>query len=223
MPGEVKPYGFGSFDSQGAVFAVLNPGQSVGEIEMPLLSRVQPQLASGRILFRDAGFEPVLSGNKITLGPGQMAAVGFGRYADTKYDLGIQEDVRIPRSIRPVAAQFQPAENNAVIATIPPPAEGDLRIILQQRGKDGHLLRSWPGGPPDGVPVGKVLVLQATQGGRSIPIEINYDKMIWSGLSWAVGEIRHDAMRAGEPITIRCSSTEKNSVALDCKLFAVQY
>jgi len=109
------------------------------------------------------------------------------------------------------------------MATTAPVEKGDLRIILQQRGKDGHLLRSWPGGPPDGVPVGKVLVLQATQGGRSIPIEINYDKMIWSGLSWAVGEIRHYAMHAGEPITIRCSSTEKNSLALDCKLFAVQY
>jgi hypothetical protein len=223
MPGEVKPYGFGSFDSQGAVFAVLNPGQSVEEIEMPLLSRVQLQLASGRILFRDAGFESVLSGNKITLGPGQMAAVGFGRYADAKYDLGIQEDVRIPLSIRAVAAQFQPAESNAVIATTAPPEEGDLRIILQQRGKDGRLLRSWPGGPPDGIPVGKVLVLQATQGGKSIPIEINYDKMIWSGLSWAVGEIRCDTMHAGEPITIRCSSTEKGPVDLDCRLFAVKY
>lgn len=190
---------------------------------MPLLSRVQLQLASGRILFRDAGFESVLSGNKITLGPGQMAAVGFGRYADAKYDLGIQEDVRIPLSIRAVAAQFQPAESNAVIATTAPPEEGDLRIILQQRGKDGRLLRSWPGGPPDGIPVGKVLVLQATQGGKSIPIEINYDKMIWSGLSWAVGEIRCDTMHAGEPITIRCSSTEKGPVDLDCRLFAVKY
>ena len=223
MPGEVKPYGFGSFDTQGAVFTVMNPGQTVEEIEMPLLSRVQPQLTSGRILFQDAGFKPVVSGNKIKLGPGQMAAVGFGRYADAKYDLGIQEDVRIPLSIHPVAAPFHPAENNAVIATIPPPEEGDLRIILQQRGEDGRMMRSWPGGPPDGIPVGKVLVLQATQGGKTIPIHINYDKMIWSGLSWAVGEIPHNAMRAGEPITIRCSSTEKKPVTLDCKLFAVQY
>jgi hypothetical protein len=223
MPGDVKPYGFGSFDTQGAVYTIMNPTQTVEEIEIPLLSRVQPQITSGRILFRDAGFTPILTGDNIKLGPGQMAAVGFGRYADAKYDLGIQEDVRIPMSIRSVAAQFQPAESNAVVATTVPPKEGDLRIILEQRGKDGHLTRSWPGGPPDGIPVGKVLVLQATQGKRSIPIEINYDKMIWSGLSWAVGEIRHDAMHRGEPITIRCSSTEKGPVALDCTLFAVQY
>jgi hypothetical protein len=223
IPGEVKPYGFGSFDTQGAVYTIMNPAQTVKEIEIPLLSRVQPQITSGRILFRDAGFTPILTGDNIKLGPGQMAAVGFGRYADAKYDLGIQEDVRIPLNIRPVAAQFRPAESNAIAATIAPLKEGDLRIILQQRAKDGRLLRSWPGGPPDGIPVGKILVLQATQGGKIVPIEINYDKMIWSGLSWAVGEIRHDAMHMGEPITIRCSSTEKGPVALDCKLFAVQY
>jgi hypothetical protein len=223
IPGEVKPYGFGSVDAQGTMYTVVNPAQTVEEIEMPLLSRVQPPITGGRILFRDAGFNPVLTGDKIKLGPGQMAAVGFERYADAKYDLGIQEDVRIPLSIRPVAAQFQPDGSNAVAATIVPPMEGDLRIILQQRGKDGRLMRSWPGGPPDGTPFGKALVLQATQAGKNISIEINYDKMIWSGLSWAVGEIRHDALHAGDPITIRCSSTEKNPVALDCKLFAVQY
>jgi len=223
LPGEVKPYGFGSFDTQGALFTIVNPGDTVEQIEMPLLSRVQLPLANGRILFRDAGFEPVLTGNGIKVGPGQMAVVGFGRYADAKYNLGIQEDVRIPLSIQPFAANFQPAESNAVRATITPPENSDLRIILQQRGKDGHLMRSWPGGPPDGIPMGKVLTLQATQGGKSIPIEINYDKMIWSGLSWAVGEIRHNALHAGEPVTIRCASTEKNPVVLDCKLFVVQY
>jgi hypothetical protein len=223
MPGEVKLYGFGSFDTLGAVFTVVNPGQTVDEIEMPLLSRVQSPITGGRILFRDAGFKPVLTGNKIRLGPGQMAAVGFGRYADAKYDLGIQEDVRIPLMIRPVAAQFQAQGSNAVTATTAPPEDGDLRIILQQRGNDGRLMRSWPGGPPAGVPAGKVLTLQATQGEKSVPIEINYDKLIWSGLSWAVGEIRHDAMYGSEPITIRCSSTEKNPVTLDCRLFVVQY
>jgi hypothetical protein len=223
VPGEVKSYGFGSFDSLGAVFTVVNPGQTVDEIEMPLLSRVQSPITGGRVLFRDAGFKTVLTGNKITLGPGQMATVGFGRYADSKYDLGIQEDVRIPLMIRPVAAQFQAQGSNAVTATTAPPKDGDLRIILQQRGNDGRLMRSWPGGPLAGVSAGKVLALQATQGGRSVPIEINYDKLIWSGLSWAVGEIRHDAMHAAEPITIRCSSTEKNPVTLECRLFAVQY
>jgi hypothetical protein len=152
-----------------------------------------------------------------------MAAVGFGRYADAKYDLGIQQDVRVPQRISPIAARFQSDGNNAVVSTVPVPREGDLRIVMQQKGKEGRLLRSWPGGPPNGTPVGKYLILQATQGGKAVPIEIDYDKMIWSGLSWAVGEIRRSALHATEPITIRCSSAEKDPVVLDCTLFAVEY
>jgi len=223
IPGEVQPYGFGSFGADGAIYTVMNPAQSVEQVEMPLLSRLQRQDTSGRLLFRDAGFNPVLKGDKITLGPGQMAAVGFGQYADPKYDLGIQNDVRIPLSISPVAAQFQVRGDNEIEATVEIPTEGDLRIILQQRGKDGHMVRSWPGGPPNGTSVGKVLVLKATQAGKNVPIEINYDKMIWSGLSWAVGEIRHSALEAGQPLTIRCSSAEKDPVALEGKAYVVKY
>ena len=143
--------------------------------------------------------------------------------SDPKYDLGIQSEVRIPHSISPVPAQFQTRGNHVIEATVDVPAEGDLRIVLLQRGNDGRLVRSWPGGPPNGTSVGKVLVLTATQGGKDVPIEINYDKMIWSGLSWAVGEIQHSALKAGEPLTIRCSSEEKNPVALEGKAFVVKY
>jgi hypothetical protein len=223
IPGEVRPYGFGSFDAGGAIYTVVNPAQSAEQIEMPLLSRVQNPSSHKRVLFRDAGFTPVLSGNKIKLGPGQMAAVGFGRYADPRYDLGIQSDLRIPRSIVPFSAQFHSTGDNTIEATITPPTEGDLRIILRQRGKDGHALRSWPGGPPNGTTVGKVLVLHATQDGGDVPIDINYDKMIWSGLSWAIGEIRHSSFQAGKPITVRCSSAERDPVELGGQLFVVKY
>jgi hypothetical protein len=223
IPGEIEPYGFGSFDAGGAIYTVVNPAQRVEQIEMPLLSRVQTPNQHGRVLFRDAGFAPVLEGNQITLGPGQMAAAGFGRYADPRYDLGIQNDVHIPLRIAPVAAKFQSLGNNTIEATIMPPADGDLRIILQQRGTDGHALRSWPGGPPHGRGVGKVLVLQATQQGTDLPIEIQYDKMIWSGLSWAVGEIHHNSLPTGDPVTIRCSSSEKDPVGLEGHVFVVRY
>ena len=223
IPGDVQPYGFGSFSNDGAIYTVVNPAQNVQEIEMPLLSSVQAKISNGRILFTDAGFNPVLDRNKIRLGPGQMATVGFGRYADAKYDLGIQKDVHIPKKIDPVIANFQTQELNVVAATIPVPKEGNLRIVMQQRGRDGHAQRSWPGGPPNGTSAGKVLILRATQAGKEISIEINYDKMIWSGLSWAVGEIHRGALNGSEPVTIHCSSAEKDPVTLECKVFVVQY
>ena len=60
-------------------------------------------------------------------------------------------------------------------------------------------MRSWKGGPPNGTNMDKVFVLQAWQNGQALPIEINYDKVIWSGLSWAVGEIRQSRSQTGGP------------------------
>ncbi|SPF41980.1 conserved exported hypothetical protein [Candidatus Sulfotelmatobacter kueseliae] len=222
IPGEVQPYGFGSLDSDGAVYAVVNPAQSVEEIQMARLSREQPAVSGGRILFRDAGFMPILSGDPIKLGPGQMALVGFGKYASAKYDLGVQEDVRIPQSITQVAAKFT-GEGNVIRAEVTAPAKGDLRIVMQQRSaKDGSVMRSWKGGPPNGTNMGKVFVIKAWQAGKPLPVEIDYDKVIWSGLSWAVGEIRHGTLKAGDPVQVECTSTGEE-VRLEGKVYAVVY
>jgi hypothetical protein len=224
VPGDVVPYGFGSLDSDGAIYTVVNPAQSVQQIELPLLSRQQNPLRSGRIIFRDAGFAPTLQGRKIKLGPGEMAAVGFGRYASAEFDLGVQNDVRIPRSIAAVEATFAKGDGNSIEATFAPPARGDLRIIFQQRGQDGGIMRSWPGGPPNGASVGKVLKIFAEQGGKPLPVRINYDTQVWSGLSWGAGEIKYQdfAGRRG-PITVRCSSAERDPVKLEGRIYAVEY
>jgi hypothetical protein len=223
IPGEVQPYGFGSLDSGGAIYTVMNPAQSVQEIEMPLLSQAQMPLEHGRVIFRDAGYLPVLSGDTIRLGPGQMAAVGFGRYSAPEFDLGVQEDVRIPRTIAPIEASFADKGSNTIEATLEPPAKGDLRILFQQRDKDGQIMRSWPGGPPNGTSVGKVLQIVVEQDGKALPVEINYDKQIWSGLSWGAGEVKHGSFVAGKPIRVRCSSEEKSKVVLEGHIYAVEY
>jgi len=58
IPGEIEPYGFASLDSGGSMYTVVNPAQAVNRIELPQLSRSQATAGDGRILFRDAGFEP---------------------------------------------------------------------------------------------------------------------------------------------------------------------
>ena len=223
IPGDVQPYGFASLAVDGSIYTVVNPAQSVQELKLPLLSRVQTSRGAGRIIFRDAGFVPILREDRIQLGPGQMAAIGFGKYASKKFDLGIQEDVHIPTSIAPIVASFAPAGSDAVEAVIPGPAKGDLRIIFQQRDKEGQIMRSWPGGPPTGASVGKVLKIYAEQDGKPLPLEITYDKQVWSGLSWGAGEIKHQDFVTGRPITVRCSSSEKNPVRLDAYLYEVVY
>jgi hypothetical protein len=223
IPGAAQPYGFGSLDTHGSIYTVMNPAQSVEEIQIPLLSRVQKPNDRGRVLFRDAGFEPVLRGSNLKLGAGQLAVVGFGRFSTPEYHLGVQEDVRIPLAIRPIAAEFVSQGKNTIRTTVLPPSRGDLRILVQQRGSDGRIRRSSGGSPPNGTTIGKILVLRAWQNDQPVPIEINYDKAIWSGLSWAAGEIKRSALLPGQPITIECLSTENDPVMLEGRIFAVEY
>jgi hypothetical protein len=220
IPGNVQPYGFVSLDAGGALYTVVNPSQAVRTIELPGLSQEQTAPEAGRVLFRDAGFLPVLAGRSITLGPEQMAVAGFGSYSIARYDLGIEDDIVIPQSIEPVAASFQPAGRNVVEAAITPPAAGRLRIVFQQRATDGTIRRTWAGGPPKGESMGRVLRIEVLQKNRPIPVQINYDKVIWSGLSWGAGEV--DLKNSG-PLVIRCASTEKDEVKLDVNVYHVRY
>lgn len=223
IPGDVQSYGFGALDAEGSVYVVMNPAQSVAHVEMPLLSQAQNPLGEGRILFRDAGFVPRLSGNSIELGPGQMAMIGFGKYASSAFDFGIQQDVVIPRSIHPVPAEFHETGKGVIKATIPAPAGGDLRLIMQQYSPDGSLRRTWAGGSPSGTNMSKVFLLEATQDGKQLPIREDYDKVVWSGLSWAAGEISAKDLHAGEPLTLSFRSTEKDPVTLKGSLYLVNY
>lgn len=219
IPGDGQPYGFGSLDAGGSVYVLVNPEQGIASLRMPLLSPDQKPLALGRLQFRDAGFTPRLNGDTIELGPGQMAMVGFGKYADASYNLGVQQDVVIPSAIRPMAADFKTAGKGIIQATLPAPADGDLRLVLQQYAPDGTLRRTWAGD----TKMGKVFQLKAEQQGQQLPIHEEYDRVVWAGLSWAVGEIRQKDLRARVPITITMQSTEKDPVNLKAHLYWVRY
>ncbi len=219
IPGEVQPYGFASLDSDGALYTVVNPAEAVSTMKLPRLSQQQIGTGSERVLFRDAGFTPKLSSGSITLGPEQMALVGFGRYANERFDLGLEDEVAIPQSIEPVKASFESRGRNSVEASVMAPSGGRLRMVMQQRTRDGYILRTWGGGPPKGENMGDVFKIEISQQGRAIPVRINYAKVIWSGLSWAVGEV--DGFTPGEPLLIRCTSAEKDEVQLDVKVYRV--
>jgi hypothetical protein len=223
IPGDVEPYGFGGVTTRGAVYVVVNPAQNVATLKLPVLAPNQPPLGLGRIQFRDAGFQPHLSGNELTLGPGQMAMVGFGTYATIQYDFGVQDDVVIPRTIEPFAVAFQPSGTGSVEASVNPPTHGVLRIIIQEMTPDGQLRRTWAGGPPSGENMAKVFALSATQSGRSIPVKLGYDKIVWSGMSWALGEIDTQDLTPGVPLVIHFHSSEKDPISLKGAAYLVEY
>ena len=223
IPGDVEPYGFGGVTTRGSVYVVVNPAQTVATIKLPKLAPNQPALGVGRIQFRDAGFQPQLRGAEISLGPGQMAMVGFGAYASPSYDFGIQKDVVIPRSIAPFPISFHDAGRGSIEASIPPPPHGVLRIIVQQKSPDGQLRRTWAGGPPSGQNMGKVFAFSASQNDRAVPVRIDYNKVIWSGLSWAVGEIEANDLTPGIQLSLRFDSSEKDPITLNGTAYLVEY
>jgi hypothetical protein len=217
IPGEVEPYGFASTVADGALYTVVNPRQSVELIPLPE-SASAPSGGARRVLFRDDGFVPELEGDAIRLGPGQLALVGAGRYASADYDLGVQRDVVIPRTIEPVPAVFsQTGGGEAVEAEIVPPKTGDLRVVLQQRDGQGSIVRS-----TTEQSMGGFLVIEATQGDARLPVDIRYDKVVWSGLSWGVGEIRHADLAPGEPVRIRLSSAD-HGLQVEGRVYRVEY
>jgi hypothetical protein len=70
---------------------------------------------------------------------------------------------------------------------------------------------------------GKLLKIWAKQGRNTVPVGIDYDRYIWSGLSWGVGEITGRSFKPGVPITIYCSSAEKQAISLQARLYVVEY
>jgi hypothetical protein len=71
--------------------------------------------------------------------------------------------------------------------------------------------------------MGKVFTIEATQGARAIPVTVSHDKIVWSGLSWAVGEIKAADLAPDKPVTIRLHSAEKNPVKLEGKVYHIAY
>jgi len=223
IPGDIETYGFGGVTTRGSVYVVMNPGQTIATLTLPPLAPGQPELGVGRVQFRDAGFTPLLRGNKITLGPGQMAMVGFGAYAAPTYDFGVQEDVVIPHSIQSIPAEFRTVAPSTIEASIRPPVNGVLRVIMRERTPDGYIRRTWAGGPPNGTNMAKVFTIDASQDGRTIPVHIDYDKIVWSGMSWAVGEIKAADLQPAKPVLIRFHSAEKDPVTLEGAAYEVVY
>jgi hypothetical protein len=228
IPGDAYPYGFGSVDLGGALYAVVNPSQHVRMVRMPQLSPQQARPQHGRILFRDAGLHPTLANESITLGPGQFALVGFGRYADPANDLGTGDNAPIPRSIRTLQTHFSRVaekdeaepSSTTIEAMVIAPTAGDLRIVVRRRNAHDKLSRAFA--PRQNF--GDFFTMEAWQDGHALPVAKNYDKIIWSGLAWAVGEIRHWDMEPDKPIELKLSTLDHDPlIHLTGQVLSIEY
>ncbi len=223
-PGSAQPYGFAAASPRGSVYVVINPGQAVASLALPPAPPLQSLQGAGRVQFRDAGFSPRLSGNSITLGPGQMAMVGFGAYAAPTYSFGTQEDVIIPNSIESVAAEFHFTAPRALEARFDPPMHGVLRVVVRPRS---------PGGLTLATPVirdahksgalSDPFTFQATQGGRPIPVRIQNSGGSGADVPWLVGELDVNDLTPGVPVEVRFHSEKVDPSDLEGSAYAIEY
>jgi hypothetical protein len=218
MPGKREPYGFMAQGAQGTLCTVVNPTQAVVEMELPVTD-----FSSLGILYTDGGFKPFIKGNILTLGPEQLVVAGFDEYAGEKYSLGVDHTVSIPVSIENLPAEFKETEKNTLYGTVNPVRGKDIRILFQQFGSDKFPKRSWGGSPPNGKKMDEFFKIIVTQGKKSIPLTIQYDKMIWSGLSWAAAEVNNGSFNPDIPLNIKCLTTETEKLILKAEVYAVSY
>ena len=214
IPGEAKPYGFLGKDAQGSVYTVVNPGQNISTVDLP--DADSPEKA---IIYSDDGFKVKLSGKQLTIGPEQLVVLGTGEYCKPDYNLGTDPGIIIPDTIEILKTEFSKTGLNSIQGTINHiPHDYHIRIIFQQFNSGGVPMRTWTS-----KNFGQIFHITAKQGEKMVPVFIDYDKVIWSGLSWAVGEIKSTDLNDNEPLEITCQSEETTSLEIRAEVYGVKY
>jgi hypothetical protein len=217
--GSGAPYGFAATNARGSVYVVVNPSETAATLALPAFSSGAQDHSAGRLQFSDAGFTPVLKNNSITLGPGQMAMVGYGAFATSSYNLGVQRDVVIPREVELVNADFHTTDTGALEASFEPPMDGVVRVILRPRFSDGEALPM--------LSLGSIaphaFTLEVSQYDRPIPVRLDKGNKIERGLGWTVGEIDVNDLTPGVPLVVRFHSNDYDMASLEASAYDVEY
>lgn len=194
IPGQSEPYGWIANHN---LCAMVNPTPTPATIKLPE--------GDWKVLFRDDGYDPKLDLLKNTLdfGPFQFVLLGLGGP-----DLGIQQDcVSQPRKTAEYVL-IEQTKATLVVETLP----GDLRLIVRQRDVDGQLVRTYSGSNS----ASSAISITACQSDRELLVTRTDDKIVWSGMSWAIGHI----MALGDlPVHIEIQSNDRNVEYLDLEIW----
>ncbi len=223
IPGKGDIYGYKAEDEEGVLLLLVNPSQEHRKTD---LDDYQPNTEglNASIIFNDSGFKPSMADKKIYLGPEQLVLVGFGKYSSEDYQLGEEKDVRIPVKMEEVDIHFKNHTKNELHGQFEVTKSGIYRVIFQQFFSNGMPCRVSDGGYPDGTSIDKIGILKVQIENTSIPVTIEYDKPLWSGLSWAVAEFELNKNHEGVSCTVEYSvKNQADALNIVGKLYSVKY
>jgi len=195
-PYQVLPFAYHLKNKRGGLVFAVNPSQQMQKVQLPLDYQGQP----AGILFSQPGYRNIIEGNTVTLAPEQSVLIGFNEYANEKYSLGTSGEGSFPNESVNIEIKERKALNNGVSFQINKPEKGNIRLVFEIKNEDGTMVKANGGPPPYGKPMGEVLQIKVVSAGKKIPVSINYNKVIWSGLSWAVGEIAEKDLKDAGPV-----------------------
>jgi hypothetical protein len=211
-----EPYGFAWRSGGDAICTLVNPGQIFASIALP--ASVQAR-GGCRLLFSDAGNIPHLSEDFVTLGPGQIAVVGVGAFAQKDFELGTEDEVVIPRAIRPLRIEADPsAGGNALRLQLVDPVRAGLRIVIRYVDAEGAPARSFMPGE-----------IKVRVGARSVPVEQHTRQVFLPDRaprylpSWCVGEVRAEHLDEDAEVAVEYSLRSEKVVKLVAEVYGVTY
>lgn len=215
VPGTGMPYGYSSEDATGSIFTMVNPSQSIQKIKL------SDARGDGFVIYHDKGFEPVIENGTVSVGAEQLVVVGFGKFATDKVQWVSDEDIIIPQSIKPLEAVEISKDIKSITMEVIPEKNMKIRVLFSQCDDNGIPFRSWGGAPPSGTKMNEYFTITARQGKKILPVSIQYDKMIWCGLSWGAGEISTSDFNPEKAVQIECSAKDGKAENFKITFFAV--
>jgi len=217
IPGSGKIYAFHNYTSQGGVFSVVNPSQLADNIQLPNGNDF-------RIIFSDSGFIPQLKGNTITVGPEQLVLVGYGKYSANDYILGVQDDVVIPENAEIIPFKIISSTPNQMRLEVSPSGTKNLRVLVKLTSKDGEPFRVNPGKRDERKSMVELIGIQVLDKNSPLKYNIQYNKKIWSGLSWGVVEVPANQIKGNsKKLTIVLTYPVNDNLEVTPSVFEVSY
>jgi len=219
VPGKAEVFGYLAELEKGQVLTVVNPSQNGQKVVFPNSWKGQKI----RLLFSDAGYMPEIVNNTISLGAEQLAVVGFGKFADPKYDLGKGDNLwPIPTETKEIAIEFK-QNGMELTADFIPTVKGKYRLLFQQFKKGGIPLRVSGGSKPGAKSLALLNKMEVSIEGKPIELQLHYDKIIWSGLSWAVGEFDIPEKLVGSSILLKYFCPDAQMESAKAQLVRVSF